>query len=89
MKVMRVRAESLSVQSVDQEVLILDQRSGMIHQLNQTATLIWRKCDEGLSPEELAQTLAENYDIGEDIAKLDVEATLEKLQALNLLLEGE
>lgn len=89
MKAMRARAESLSIQSVDQEVLIMDHRTGMIHQLNQTATLIWRKCAEGVPLEELVKTLAENYDIAEDIARGDVETTVQKLQALNLLSEVE
>ena len=57
----------------------------MIHQLNQTATLIWRKSSEGLSPQAMAQLLAENYEIGEDVARRDVVETLEKLQALNLV----
>ena len=86
---MRAREESLSVQSVDQELLILDQVSGMIHQLNQTATLIWRKCREGLSSQEMAHLLAENYEIGEDVATKDVTETLERLRALNLIVVVE
>jgi hypothetical protein len=86
---MPARAESLSVQSVGEDLLILDQGSGTIHQLNQTAALIWRKCGEGLSAQELAQLLAENYEIGEDVARRDVAETLEKLQALNLFFAVE
>ena len=85
MKTVRTRSEALSVQSVDQELLILDQDAGKIHQLNQTAALIWRKCDEGLSSQEMAQLLVESYEIGEDIARGDVVETLEKLQELNLV----
>jgi len=79
----------LSVQAVDQDLLILDEDSGMIHQLNQTATLIWRKSSEGFSPQEVAQLLAENYDIGQDVARRDVVETLERLQALNLPLTND
>ena len=85
MQEIQLHRKSLSVQSVDQELLILDEDSGLIHQLNQTATLIWRKSGEGLSPQAMAQLLAENYEIGEDVARRDVVETLEKLQALNLV----
>jgi hypothetical protein len=79
------RAEALSVQSVGQELLILDRGAGMIHQLNETAALIWEKCEAGLSPKEVAQCLVESYDIGEEEAARDVSGTLEKLQALKLV----
>jgi len=79
------RQTSLSVQEVEQELLILDEDSGMIHQLNQTATLIWRKSGEGLSAQAMARLLAENFEIGEDVARRDVAHTLEKLRALNLV----
>ena len=81
--------ESMSVQSVGQELLILDRGSGTIHQLNQTAALIWRKCGEGLSSQQLAQLLAENYEIEEDVARRDVAETLERLQVLNLVFAVE
>jgi Coenzyme PQQ synthesis protein D (PqqD) len=82
-------AKSLSVQNVDQELLILDQGSGVIHQLNPTATLIWQKCDEGLSAPQMAQLLAQKYEIEEDVARKDVVETLEKLKALNLVVVVE
>jgi PqqD family protein of HPr-rel-A system len=85
MKTMIARADTLSTQSVGDELLILDQGAGKIHQLNETAALIWRKCEAGLSAEEVAQALAESYDIGEEAATKDVAATLEKLQALDLI----
>jgi len=82
---MEKRRKSLSVQVVEEELLIFDEDSGMIHQLNQTAALIWRKCGEGLSLHELAQLLAKHYEIKEDVARRDVGETLERLQALNLV----
>ena len=63
----------------------MDEDSGLIHQLNQTATLIWRKSGEGLSAQATARLLAENFEIGEDVARRDVAHTLEKLRALNLV----
>ena len=85
MKTMVARADTLSTQSVGDELLILDQAAGRIHQLNETAALIWRKCEAGLSAQEVAQALVESYDIGEEAAAKDVVATLEQLQALDLI----
>ena len=81
----RPRPEALSVQSVGQELLILDQGAGMLHQLNPTASLIWHKCVAGLSPQEMAQFLVETYEIAEEVATRDVVDTLKQLQALNLV----
>ena len=82
---MRARTDSLAFQDVGQELLILDQGSGKIHQLNETASLIWRKVEAGLSLQEVAQFLAEHYDIGPDTAAKDVADTLQELQALDLV----
>lgn len=83
---MQIRlSESLSFQDVGQELLILDQHAGLIHQLNETATVIWRKCEAGLTPQEMAQCLVESYEIGEEVAAREVADTLQKLRALNLV----
>jgi hypothetical protein len=34
---------------VDGEIILLDTESNLVHQLNKTASLIWRKCQEGAS----------------------------------------
>ena len=73
------------MQPVDDELLILDQGSGVIHQLNQTAAVIWRNCVAGFSPEQMAKYLVDNYEIGEEAAARDVVHTLNQLSALNLV----
>jgi hypothetical protein len=81
----RTRPQELSTQSVGQELLILDRGIGMIHRLNETAALIWQKCQAGSSPREVARFLAETYEVEEEAAVRDVSSTLEQLQALNLV----
>lgn len=83
------RPDTLLTQSVGKELLILDQDAGKIHQLNETAALIWRKCEAGLSAQQVAQFLVDSYEIGEEVATKDVVATLENLQALNLICIAE
>ncbi|MFO1303206.1 MAG: PqqD family protein [Burkholderiales bacterium] len=84
-----MKNRALSIQPVGSELLILDQHAGLIHQLNETAALIWRKKEAGHSAEEVARFMAEHYEVGEAAAMREVVETLMKLQALNLVSPGE
>ena len=75
------------VRDVDHDVLLLDTESDLIHQLNQTASFIWRKCDEAPSVTEIAELLATEFDVEVHIALRDVVETLSRLKALNLIVE--
>lgn len=81
---MRRRLGTVMVREIEQEVLLLDQVSGQIHQLNQTAAFIWRKCDE-TSVQEIAAQLAIEFEVEEHTAFKDVLETLGKLKRLNLV----
>ena len=73
---------------VDDGVLLLDTESDQIHQLNQTASFIWSRCDEVASAEEIAALLAREFGIDVDVATRDVLEMLSRLQALNLVVEA-
>jgi len=75
------------VRGLDDDLLILDTEANQIHQLNQTASLIWRNVDEVSAPEQLAGLLAETFDVGEQVALTDVLQTLERFRGLNLVQE--
>jgi hypothetical protein len=83
----RRRVDGLIVREADDEILVLDETEGRIHQLNQTAAFIWRRCEDLSSPEEIARALSEAFDVREDEALRDVAQTLSKLTSLNLLIE--
>jgi hypothetical protein len=69
---------------VDGEILLLDTESNLIHQLNRTASLIWRKCQEGASPWEIADVLAKEFEVEEDRARADVERTVAQLEQIGV-----
>lgn len=75
----------LMEREVDGEILLLDTESNLVHQLNKTASLIWRKCQDGASTGEIAASLAENFDVEEDEARSDVERTIDRFTALRLI----
>ena len=76
---------NLTVQSVDDEMLLLDLSKDQIHQLNPTACFIWSKCDGNKSELELANLLVEQYDIDHQTASNDVAKILQELHKLELI----
>jgi hypothetical protein len=79
------RDPSLTVREIEGEVLVLDRRSNRVHQFNGTASFIWRRCAEGLPAEAIAEALAREYEVSDEVARRDVGAFLEHLGGLGLL----
>jgi hypothetical protein len=76
------------VREVDGEVVVLDVETDKVHQLNATASFIWRLCEEGQAPEVMARRLAERFDVAESVAFQDASVIIEQLRALGLVVEG-
>ena len=70
---------------VDGETVVLDQRAGVIHQLNATASFIWERCDGQSTPTDIAQQLAHAFEVDPRVASHDVHAMIRQLEALHLL----
>jgi hypothetical protein len=87
MAVLRRRLEGVMAREVVNDMLLLDTVSGQIHQLNETASFIWRTCDEVPCIEAIAAMLANEFEVQHDIALKDVIDTLTKLRDLNLIVE--
>jgi hypothetical protein len=81
---LRKRSEGLIVQEADDEVLLLDEAGGRIHQLNSTAAFIWRMCEQS-SLQDMGKALVDRYDVEEAAALEDVRRTLAALTTLGLL----
>jgi len=79
------RDGSVMVREVDGEILVLDTLSNQVHQLNRTASFIWRQCGGALSPDEIATALTEAFAVDGATALDDVVKTLDQLRSLNLL----
>lgn len=73
------------VREVDSELLILDTVSNHIHQLNETASIVWRMRREGATPQAIAAVLAADFAVDQAQALSDVHTTLQSLESLNLL----
>lgn len=75
------------VREIDGELVILDRCRGVVHQLNETATLVWKGCDGERTVREIAGELSRAYDVTVDTAERDVTATVRLLADLGLLAE--
>ena len=79
------RRSDLNFGIVDGETVVLDRKGNFIHQLNQTATCVWERCDGKTSGAELALQLTEAFDVNPKAAAEDVAAIVLQFRKLNLL----
>ena len=68
--------------------MILDRTSGLVHQLNGTASLVWKSCNGGRSVRDIAAEVAATFDVSIDTAQRDVGATVGQLAELSLLVDA-
>ena len=71
---------------VEGEMVVMDKESEQIHQLNQTASLIWQLCDGEHDQQQIAEELAATFEVDTETAQHDVADTLKKLEEIGLLL---
>jgi hypothetical protein len=74
----------VNVRVIDGATVVLDRRSSRIHQLNESATLIWDLCDGRHVPAQIVQQLQAAYDLDATTAELDVKKTVRQLKGLGL-----
>ena len=78
----------LSVRIIDGEAIIYDRQSGLIHQLNYTASIIWQQCDGQSTITDIVQKVAHEFDVESEVARQDVLTILGRLHQLRLLQFG-
>ena len=77
--------DALVFREVDGEILVLDNRSSQIHQLNGTASFIWQACRQSSSEQDIADAFAAAFHVDEETARSDVANTVQRLRLLNLV----
>ena len=79
------RCSDLSFRMVGEEIVILDRANGLIHQLNSTASYIWKHCDGSSMPQRIIEQLAHAFEIDLASAERDVIGVLGEMKKLILL----
>ena len=77
------------VRETDGELVILDRRRGLVHQLNSTASFVWKRCTGDRSVRDIAAEVATTFDVSIDTARRDVGATVRQLAELSLLVDAD
>ena len=72
---------------IEGQAFIMDPRDSMLHALNGTATVVWREAAKGAAPEAIARAVAEEFEVGPEEARRDVEAFLAGLRKKGLLID--
>jgi coenzyme PQQ synthesis protein D (PqqD) len=84
---MKMRRPDLLTCIVDNEVVILDCVKGYVHQLNATASEIWKVCDGRQSVEDIVTHMTEHFADTPDTVLSDTLRTLAAFERLGLLLD--
>ena len=78
---------------IDGEIVVISPQDSVLHELNDTASFVWKQADGRRSAEAIAELLAGEYDVAAEQARADTEEFVAHLLAKKLLVaagaEGE
>jgi hypothetical protein len=83
------RNPKLAWRQIDGEAVIISPEDSHVHELNETASLIWKHADGRHSVDEIASIVAAGYDVPLSLARADVDEMVEILAAKRLLAAQE
>ena len=80
-----VPASSVTTATLDDELVLCDERSGEVFVLNVTGARIWSLCDGSRPIEALARLIAAEYQIDEQRSQAEVRNLIDSLLDANLM----
>lgn len=83
-----VRNPKLAWREIGGEIMIISPEDSQVHELNATASLVWKQADGTKTQEEIAAQLAAEFEVELDAAQADVAELMHRLGEKNLLVEG-
>ena len=75
----------LSTTEIDGQTIILDRPQGKLHELNATASYVWRCCDGRSTVTEIAALTAREFDADAIAVEQDVAEILRQFESLHLI----
>lgn len=81
-----IRNPQLAWREIDGEIVIISPEDSQVHELNETAALIWKRADGAQTVEEIAAGIAAEYDVTRDLAERDVGELISQLAEKQLLM---
>ncbi len=87
--VYRKCTHALIQRAIGDEYVLLNTQSGNVHQLNPSATCIWRRMADDMGIEAIAAVLVENFAIDAETALADAQSFVTELSKFDLLEKTE
>ena len=84
-----VRNPILAWREIGGETLIISPEDSRVHELNATASLVWKYADGTKTPDEIAAQLAAEFEVELEAARADVAELIAALGEKHLLIEHE
>jgi predicted transcriptional regulator len=79
------RNPKLAWREIDGEAVIISPEDSHVHELNETASLIWKNADGKHDLDEIAAAIVEAYDVPVVVAQADVRELITTLSEKGLL----
>jgi phosphatidylserine decarboxylase len=80
-----MRNPQLAWREIDGEIVIISPEDSQVHELNETAALIWKHADGERSVEQIAAGVAAEYDVSCESAQKDIAELIAQLEEKQLL----
>jgi phosphatidylserine decarboxylase len=79
------RNPKLAWREIDGEAVIISPEDSHVHELNETASVIWKNADGKHTMEQIAAAVAADYDVAVPVARRDVQELISALSEKGLL----
>ena len=79
------RRAGVRARVVDGQMVLLNRQRELVHQLNETATYVWDRCDGEHTVTAIASELAGEFDVDVETAEKDVAAVVGQLEDAGLV----
>lgn len=83
------RNPALAWREIESETVIISPGESVMHELNDTGSLVWRNIDGHRKAEDLAALLVAEYEVTSEAALADTLSLLQELSSRKLLLPAE
>lgn len=75
----------VSWQVVEGQAVLIHNRLGEIHVLNEVGSIVWENLEKGV--DEIVRIILKDYDVEEDVARNDVENFINELKEAQAIIE--
>jgi phosphatidylserine decarboxylase len=79
------RNPQLAWREIDGEIVIISPEDSQVHELNETAALVWKRADGAQTVEEIAARMAAEFEVSCESAQQDVAELIAQLAEKQLL----